>query len=536
MFRVIIADDEFDIRQGLKRVIDWYAEGFVIVGEAEDGDEALELYKKERPNLLITDIKMPGMNGLQLSRSVKELDPDAQIIILSGYDDFAYAKTAIQHGVSSYLLKPVDEDELRGVLAGIKQKLEDEWSIRYEERRRDKWVHDYFFQKLVRGEAIREDVAETMRWQALLERHYFRVLLVELADYGDMLLELRESDIHLIRFAVRNILEDTVKTFGGDGGRGNGNGDGNGIVFEESELRFGILLVGRDEELGNEAIAPLLRQIVDFTRDYAKAKVMVGAGTTVGHASAIVRSCELAKAALGKAFFDPHEQIFADEQLQRFVPAWSLEWQADRLREAVARGSRDGWEAELRALFRELEERSATLGAIRSAIVFAILPLSRLVIEHEGDWKRLYADRYGDADWIAELRSREEAARELAALCEGISEFLRKTREAPPASEIAGIVAYIRGHYWEDINLKKIAGMFYITSGYLGQLFKKETGKYFNDYINEIRVEEAKKLLRDPRWSIADIAEKVGYKNTNHLYLHFRNYAGISPGDYRKML
>ncbi|WP_214628214.1 response regulator [Paenibacillus agaridevorans] len=524
MFRVVIADDEYDIRQGLKHVIDWYGEDFVIVGEAEDGDEALELYKKERPNLLITDIKMPGLNGLQLSRAVKELDENAKIIILSGYDDFAFAKEAIQYGVSSYLLKPVDEDELRAVLASVRRALEDEWSTDYQNRKQEKWVHDYFFQKLIRGESIQEEVAETMHWQALLERHYYRVLLVELAHYGDMLLELRESEIHLIRFAVRNILEDIVRTFD------------IGFVFEESEQRFGILLVGEDRELSTDSIGPLLQQIVDFTREYAKQQVMVGAGMMVGHASSIVRSYEKAKTALGKSFFTPQAEIFTDEDAQGAVPAWSLDWHADKLKEEVLHANRKGWEIELRALFQELEERSAPIGTVRSVIVSAIMQLSRLVIEQEGDWKQLYADRYGESDWIAELKSQEEARRELVRLCDSISEFLRKTRETPPDSEISGVAAYIRSHYWEDINLKKIAGMFYITSGYLGQLFKKETGKYFNDFINEIRVEAAKKLLRDPRWSIADIAEKVGYKNTNHLYLHFKNYAGISPGDYRKQL
>ncbi|GBG09706.1 DNA-binding response regulator [Paenibacillus agaridevorans] len=524
MFRVIIADDEYDIRQGLKQVIDWYGEGFVIVGEAEDGDEAMELYKKERPNLLITDIKMPGMNGLQLSRAVKELDEGANIIILSGYDDFVYAKEAIQYGVSSYLLKPVDEDELRTVLASVRRSLEEEWSNDYLTRKREKWVHDYFFQKLIRGESIQKEVAETMRWQAVLERHYFRVLLIELSGYGDMLLELRESDIHLIRFAVRNILEEIVRT------------SGNGFVFEECEQRFGILLVGEDRELSIDSIDPVLQQIVDFTKDYAKQKVMVGVGVAVGHASSIVRSYEQAKSALGKAFFDSQAKIFTVEEAAGGVPAWSLDWHADMLKKEVFGANRAGWKRELRALFHELEKRSAPLSTVRNAIVYAIMQLSRLVIEQEGDWKQLYADRYGETDWIAEMKSQEKAEEELTQLCESISEFLRKTRETPPDSEIGGVVAYIRSHYWEDINLKKIAGMFYITSGYLGQLFKKETGKYFNDFINEIRVEAAKQLLRDPRWSIADIAEKVGYKNTNHLYLHFKNYAGISPGDYRKQL
>lgn len=522
MYSVIIADDEYDIRQGLKQVIDWEAEGFVVVAEAEDGDEALELYRRERPNLLITDIKMPGRNGLQLARAVKELDEQAQIIILSGYDDFAYAKEAIQHGVNSYLLKPVDEDELRAVLGSIRRTLEEAWSSDYERRRQERWMQDYFLRKLIRGESIEGEAASPQHWQTLLGRHYFRVLLVELVDYGDMLLELSESEVLLMRFAVRNILEDLARSFG------------DGFVFEESEQRLGLLLVGEERELSIEAIRPLLQQILEFTNRYARQRVRVGAGATVGRSTAIARSGQQAGAALGRAFFQPEAGIYIEEAALAAIPAWSLDWRAEPLKEAVRLGDRTGWERELQSLLRELEQRAAPLSAVRSVIVAVILQLSELVLAEEGDWKQLYAACYGETDWIAGLRRQEEAREALARLCERVSEFLRRTRETPPASEIAGVVAYIREHYREDINLKKMAGMFYITSGYLGQLFKKETGRYFNDFINEIRIEQAKRLLREPRWSIAEIAEKVGYKNTNHLYLHFKNYAGISPGDFRK--
>ncbi|MBB6734399.1 response regulator [Cohnella zeiphila] len=522
MFKVLIADDEYDIRQGLKQIIDWYEEGFVIVGVAEDGEEALELYERERPNLLITDIRMPGLNGLELARCVKEREPDAFIIILSGYDDFAYAKQAIQYGISSYLLKPVDEDELRGVLSKVKRALQAQWSSSYEQRKKDKWVHDYFFRKLVHGESIQKDIAETMKLQTLLERHYFRVLLVELDHYGEMLLELPESEIHLFRFAVRNILEDIVKTFS------------IGFVFEESEQRYGILLVGEDRQLSHASIEPLLRQIVDFTQVYAKMRVYVGTGMTVGHSQVIVRSYDKAKSALEQTFFQPEIQIYHGEAVQDFVPAWSLSWDAEKLKEAVKSGDHTNWEYGIESLFRELEDRSAPLGTIRNAIVYAILQLSRLVLAQEGDWNKLYRERCGNEDWMAKLKNHEDAKKKLLLLCEDVSKFILKTRETPPDVEIASVVQYVRCHYWEDINLKKIAGMFYISSGYLGQLFKKETGKYYNDFINGIRVEEAKRMLRDPKLSIADIAEKVGYKNTNHFYLHFKNDTGISPGDYRK--
>jgi|GEM_PF-618676 len=524
MFRVIIADDEYDIRAGLKRIIDWKEHGFVIVGEAGDGEEALELYLAEKPNLLITDIKMPAMNGLELTRKVKERNPDAKIIILSGYDDFGYARDAIRYGVNSYLLKPIDPAELIAELADVKTDLQEELNASYEERKKSEWIHDYFFRKLVKGESVQEDMSKSTRWHTLLQRHYFAVLLVELSEYGEQLLELPESEIRLKKFAVRNILEEMLRD------------SGVGALFEVSDDQFGVLLAGDDIQLSEKSVEALCRRMVECTELYTKESIQIGIGRTVGQIERIPQSYDNAREALGLRFFGGAERIYSGYEVNGSLDAWSLEWNPDRLCAAVKELDKAQAAAELERLLAELSRRSATPATVRLALLQATIRLSDVVVEAGGDWKGLYGNLFPDADWIAQTRSEAELRRRLGELVDTIALFLERTRNEPPESGIERIVAYIRDHYWEEINLKKLANLFYINSGYLGQLFKKETGQYFNDYMNRIRVDEATRLLKDPRLSIAEISEKVGYKNTNHLYLNFKNLTGMNPGDYRKIM
>lgn len=524
MFRAIIADDEYDIRAGLKKIIDWNEHGFIIVGEAGDGEEALELVVAEKPNLLITDIKMPVLDGLGLTRKVKELNPDIKIIIISGYDDFAYARDAIRYGVNSYLLKPVDPVELGAELNSVKTNLQNELNASYEERKKSEWIHDYFFCKLVKGESVQEDMSKSTRWHSLLQRHCFAVLLVELSDYGERLLELPENEIRLKKFAVRNILEEVLRD------------SGVGALFEISDGQFGALLAGDDIQLSERSVDKLCQRMVECVELYTKESIHIGVGRMVGRIDSIPQSFNNAREAFGLRLFGGDEHIYSGYEVDGSLDAWSLQWNPDGLCAAIKTLDRKKSVYELEGLLEELSRRAATHATVRLALLRVTVRLSDIVIEAGGDWKELYSNLFPDPEWISSTRSEVELRRKLAQLIEKVVLFLERTRNEPPEYDIERIVTYISNHYWEEINLKRLANLFYISSGYLGQLFKKETGQYFNDYMNRIRVDEAIKMLHDPRLSITEISEKVGYKNPNHLYMNFKNVTGMNPGDYRKQL
>lgn len=522
MFKVMIVDDEYDIRKGLKKLINWEEQGFTIIGEAKDGDEALEMYKRKKPHLVITDIKMPGMNGLELARQIRETSLTSRIIILSGYDDFSYAREAINHDVVSYLLKPIDTDEFCDELVKVRNSLHTELASLYEKRKIAEWLKNYFFRKLVRGEALQTDDFDNDRWEEMKKRNNFTVLLVELNGFRDTQLQPSESEALLKQFAVRNILEEII---------GSTNG---GILYEESDHQFGILLANDSVQLSKATVQSMTKQMVDYIQRFAKQSILIGVGHTVETPGQISQSYWKASSALGKSFFHSNQHVFYYDEVNMALSAWSLKWTAKELSRAVRQLNRIKVTYQLDILFQELSEKDAPIETIRDVFVYTLVELSRIVIEAEGDWNQMYQDHFSESDQLKTLRTSKEARAKLIEICNGMIESIMNKRNYPVQNNMKEIIRYIEKYYWKDLNLKKLADIFYVSSAYLGQLFKQETGQYFNDYFNQVRINEAKQLLLNDHLSITEISEKVGYKNTNHLYIHFKKITNLNPGDYRK--
>ena len=522
MIKVMIVDDEYDIRQGLKKIINWEEQGYTIIGEAADGDEALTMFKKSAPNLIITDIKMPGTDGLELARKMREEDSNVKMIILSGHDDFTYARKAIMYDVESYLLKPVDPNELCEELTNIRETLEKELITLYREREKEKWIHDFFFRKLVRGEPFQENEFKHNDWLMLKNYECFVMLMVELDDFDESLLQLSESDILLKKFAIRNVLEEIVED------------TGIGIVYEENNHRLGILLSGSTSQLTQLSIKSLTNKMIEFTECYAKQFISIGVGHKVYRKEEISSSYQKASLALEKSFFNPKQQVYYHNKINTDLAVWSLDWTAYGLTEAVEQLNRIEMDHQLDILFQELNAKDAPFETIRDVLVYTLVKLSHVVIEADGDWSKLYFNHFGESDWVTDVRTSGEAKQGLKGICLDIIDYLLKKRNNPIQNNISEIVHYIDKNYWEELNLKKLADFFYVSPAYLGQLFKRETGQYFNDYLNQVRIKKAQQLLLNKNLTILDISEKVGYKNTNHFYIHFKNLTHLNPGDYRK--
>lgn len=400
MFRTMIVDDEYDIREGLKTLIDWESHGFEIVGQACDGVEALELYEEQKPAFVITDIMMPGMDGIELSRELKMRNPNMKILILSGYNDFTYAKEAMKYGVNSYLLKPVDKTELCSELERIYDILLSEYLKEKNENEKNGYLKDLFLMKLVKGELFTDSEKDKLESYFDLNCENFCTLIIEVKGNRTYCPVAKASDILHQKLAIRHIIEEILRN------------DSMGYVFEISGEQFGILLTGKKSVLNPEIISGIISNIDEVLRKYAGLHVLIGEGE-------IVKSVE--------------------------------------------------------------EIKNSFLKAIKSLEVCNLI----------------------------ESRGESESDRNLDA-----------------------VLKYIYSNYSNEINLKKLSEVFFMNPVYLGQLFKKYTGEYFNDFINSIRIENAKKLLEESHLKIHEISEKVGYKNIEHFYKIFKTKTGYKPGEF----
>jgi two-component system, response regulator YesN len=233
LFSVLIVDDEEDIREGLKTIIDWEKEGFKIAGLAENGVQALEFYKNNKPELIITDIKMPGMDGLEFVRQLRAFDSEVKILIISGYNDFSYAKKAMKYGVNSYLLKPVDIEELGRELGCIREEIYEKLFIERERIFNLQKLKNYFMTRMVRGELSEKNIEnDAVQYNITTQGVNFCVLVMELGESKSSEHDAIENDIELKLFSIENIIQEIMYE------------STNGVIFNISETRLGILMTG----------------------------------------------------------------------------------------------------------------------------------------------------------------------------------------------------------------------------------------------------------------------------------------------------
>ncbi|MCD9023140.1 response regulator transcription factor [Cohnella silvisoli] len=305
MLNVLIVDDEPAALRSLRNLIPWEQYGFRIIEEASNGEEALESFRKRSIDLIISDIRMPRMDGLHLIAGVREFS-EVPIILLSGYGEFEYARRAMQLGVKDYLLKPVSTDELKEKLLAVKVDIENE------AMEKKKWyqgmplVREQLVRRWARGLLIDPSAFNDFKWWAQEGGEPFCVFIVELTDLLQAQNTLSRAGIQLRRFAVRNVVEELF-----------GN---NGLLFEESLERFGIVYMANKKEIGGENLWEKARLMRSEVAQYAKAEIAVSIGPIVSSFEDVPGSYEAALEVLNK---------------QSLLPAAESIWLADRVQQST---------------------------------------------------------------------------------------------------------------------------------------------------------------------------------------------------------
>jgi len=410
MLKAIIVDDERRIRDGMKKLINWEEHGFSIIGLASDGVEALEICRLEKPSLVITDIKMPRMDGLALASELKKVNPDISIIIISGYNDFSYAKQAIKYGAKNYLLKPVDKDELCAELDTIRCDILSKLSREEEVRQDNEKLESLFLLRLINGDLSPEEILNNPASRKIgLEN--VKTLCVCIMDVSNCLNKISQmpdtgkSQKRLkIRYELEELLGKTKTKF----------------FCEYSKGFYCILFTSMDTPLKTEQLVAELDKIAKAIKDQCDIDPVIAIGDIVTSATDLKVSYHLAS---------------------------------------------------------------------------SLLDIRKIIDNKETILYKLISNS---------------------------------------STDIIEILMYINIHYAEELNLKKLADIFFINPVYLGQLLKKETGEYFNDLLNKIRVESSKKHLQDNIYPIQKISEIVGYKSIDHFYKSFKGIVGKNPADYKK--
>ncbi|WP_314002962.1 response regulator transcription factor [uncultured Paenibacillus sp.] len=520
MFKVVLVDDEVYARQGLRQFTDWNKYGFDIIAEAANGEEALRVIEETKPDLVVTDIRMPVLDGLQLIQAVKERkQAEPSFVIVSGYGDFKYAQQAVKFGVKDFILKPIDEEEMEQTLQALSETITGSRQLRAEHAR---LLNQPVFDKWVTGAletALAADMVRALGLKDDGELRYFDVELNDLHSVPDDALSRWKTDI---TGAIAGLAGQTEV-----------------YIHERQRGIFGFV-AGRDSlqlrESSWKQFAGLLQQRLRGVVG-EKAKVMLYGGMAVKGTKLVPESYRTAGEAMAHKYAAPGDAPLLFEELEgRPVRHAELddgiyagllesveEHEPEKARRAI-----DG----IFDRFRTERHAPDTVARSLSRFVFSVV---RIVESMQGDKSELAA-----LDPLLSLSQSPVTLQGLKAafirFIEESSAYIAEVRKQNAKGGIRQIRQYIEAHYDQNMSLKSIAATFYMNPVYLGQLFKKTYGVYFNEFLLHTRIREAKRLLRQTQLRVYEIADKVGFSNADYFVTQFEKVEHKTPSEYRNAL
>jgi len=515
MYKVLIVDDEPLIREGLRTIVEWEEIGFAVAGVAADGRDALAKAAELKPDLMIVDIRMPGMSGLALMQAIRDKqDVAPRFLVLSGHADFEYARQAMAMQADGYILKPVDEDELAAALVRVKRTLDEQRAGNARPAVRG-WDPERTAIRLLTGEGDRppQDAVEAMR----LGGPPYEAVLIRLQS--------REEIDSSVYAQIRSRLSACFEA------------SGKGIVFSLAPY-VGLVLAGGEAETaaaGREIRRACAEAGVDFT---------AAVGDPADRPEELRRSFRSAQEAM------KHRFLMEGDRLYRAAEAVALACggpPSAGSRSGAGSGSGDAASGEKLLLALDIGSGEAAAAWVREAGE-AMLAAGWSEQEIKAGFARLLTQALTKLEqsrpdvreriraYAAEVPKLYEEYRFsglLARLTKLTGEMAEAFRSSEGDKQVRKMIELIRRHYAENLKLESLAELFGYNSSYLGKLFKNTTGEPFNTYLDKVRIERAKELL-EQGMKVYQVAERVGYSNVDYFHAKFRKYVGDSPSAYRK--
>lgn len=538
MYKLLLVDDEEEVRRGILKKIDWESYGFVIAGEAENGREALEIAERVIPDVVVTDIKMPFMDGLKLSELLRSKLPTTKIVILTGFDEFEYAQKAIKLNIIEYILKPVSSAELTDVLVKVKVKLDEEiarkedmQTLREHYRKSLPVLREKFLSSLVTSRMKRDEIREKSNlFNINLSGNGFAVSVFSI-DTGHTGTNPAGSafclpeDWELLKFAVFNIAEEFVEKYK------------LGTIFIHNDYIVLILnTTGDESNILTDFTFVALDGIRQSIEKYLRCTVTIGVGTACRDITGISSSFENAVNALDYRVVLGNNRIICIEDVE---PGRMQRLQFDDVKErslysCIKVGNSEEIKEAIEGFFKEIMDVKASIKDYQIYLLQLLTTVLKAAKDLNVDVDRIFGPNYNLFVELYKFKTVQEAMNWVIGICTRIMGHIRKERQNTCKVLADKAKEFIQSHYHEsDLTIEKVCKHLYISSTYFSIVFKKETKLTFLNYLTQVRMEAAKELLRTTNLKAFEIAEKVGYSEPHYFSYSFKKNFSISPSEYR---
>lgn len=534
MYKLVIVDDEPTVRFGLSTYFDWNAYGIEVVGDADDGDVALEVIERVKPDLVLTDVRMPNMDGIQLSNRLSERFPHIKIVFVSGHDDAEYLKSALQVKAVDYMFKPVNLGELSVVVERLVRTLQTEKQERkLIEDMQVKLIQsmpllrEKFLMSLIReGVTFPARIQDRTRFLGLdlpLEATYW-VIAIRMDNASEVAQTRSERDQQLLSYSVLNIVQELIEKEIG------------GYVFENQTGEFVGILRLVEQEDQESLLFTLAKEVRESLYNYLKISVTIGVGERISRLASLPQSYSQAREAADQRWYLGKNQVISMDNLEqgkesmyRFDPA-----QNERLISSLKAAEASKVQAELHIIYDALSRnRAEGMQYGRNLSLQLLLLASRILLE-------LNVHRQGLEEKENELLAKvfqQETLGDLRRLVEShlleVCERIGEKRSGKAKNVIERIRALIDKRFAENLQVGDIAKEVFLSTTYLCLLFKQETGETINEYMTKVRVDKAKELLKDPSNKFYEVCYAVGYSDPSYFSKIFKKYTGHTPSSFR---
>lgn len=535
MYRVVIVDDEEEIRKGIVQKIEWDRLGFTIAGEAENGTEALEVIEACTPDVVITDITMPIMNGLELTSLIKESYPTIKVVILTGFNDFTFAQQAIKYGVSDYLLKPVLPNDIEALILKLKAEIDHEMAQIEDVKKLRKHYHeslpvlkDKYLTQLITSKATYEDKIQK-RLSLLgikLQGSVFSVAVADInADKNPAWNQ--DEDFELLKFAVLNMAQEIMEKYGA------------GEVFIYADNLVMILRSEDDKSAFNGKSFLILEELRQTIEKYIKVDIAIGIGHVCDSVSKISDSYKSALSALDyKLIIGGNKVIFIDDLEPPTSDPILFDEEKERLLvSSIKFGSEQDVTQFVELLFKEIGSSKISLKDCQLLIIDIVAVISKIARDAQVDMGSVIGPIQNLFVEVFKFTTLNDMQQWIDGICIKLMNQVRGKRQNSTAALLEKAKDYIHQNYSDNtLSIQKLSNYLHISSSYLSLIFKKEAGVTFLEFLVRIRLEAAQELMLDSDMKIAEIAERIGYPDLNYFSYFFKKNYGLSPREYRNKI
>ncbi len=485
------------IRQGIINYIKWEEEGFQIVGEASNGQEALKLMDKSQPHIILTDIVMPVMDGMELVKEVKKRYPQMEIIVLSSFEDFDYVRSAFHNGVSDYILKPkINGPELLTVLSKIVERLPED--VESNDQEEDRSVEP-LIKKLLLGYDVQLDEG----WiTSKFAHHTFSIFKVTGEPLG-------ENQAEIISYLTRIVSGITIYL----------------IKEEEKETIFLLNFDNTQFQQVKDAVHDLLKR-------NERTKGILSISFQSLHALQSIYNNNLMMLENYQFYLDDQVLIYDEiPKVGQSNPKFDLDYFIELFKREQFSAACEYLSRHVTTLTKQYTTDRVEFKSFLGNVMFNVIVLMGNM---KYDTDQLEKDKYKYFSAINEAEHSSEAIATLQDFIAQVSQILSISNEGKDDLKMHRLLHYIEQHCTEQLSLKELANHFHFNPSYLSNYFSTHHHEGFSEYLNKVRINKAADYLKNSEISISDISAMVGYSDHSYFCKVFKKVKGMSPSGFRK--